>query len=148
MGTAYVALNDDAYNVVRHVTTGNPYKEHMAELMKEGVEIELCGASAKGNRRGNSNLLSGVKVNTNAMVRLTQLERDGYKMIYPQWTPEIRPYVDTENAANGREAFNGPCRTPSHRNSPDRAKQPFWRQSVKSQGLGDVRPRRLDGLVD
>jgi len=79
---AYVALNDDAYNVVRHVTTGNLYKEHMAQLMKEGVEIELCGASAKGNHRGNSNLLSGVKVNANAMVRLTQLERDGYKMIY------------------------------------------------------------------
>ena len=78
---AYVALNDDAYNVVRHVTTGNLYKEHMAQLMKEGVEIELCGASAKGNHRGNSNLLSGVKVNANAMVRLTQLERDGYKMI-------------------------------------------------------------------
>jgi intracellular sulfur oxidation DsrE/DsrF family protein len=78
---AYVVLNDDTYNIVRHVTTGNPYKELMAELMKEGVQIELCGATAKGNHY-NSNLLSGVKVNTNAMVRLTQLEQDGYKMIY------------------------------------------------------------------
>jgi len=79
---AYVVLNDDTYNSVRHVTTGNPYKGLMADLMKEGVQIELCGATAKGNRWGNANLLSGVKVNTNAMVRLTQLEQDGYKMIY------------------------------------------------------------------
>jgi intracellular sulfur oxidation DsrE/DsrF family protein len=79
---AYLVLNDDTYNVVRHVTTGNPYKELMAELMNEGVQIELCGATAKGNHWGNPNLLSGVKVNTNAMVRLTQLEQDGYKMIY------------------------------------------------------------------
>jgi intracellular sulfur oxidation DsrE/DsrF family protein len=62
---------------VRHVTTGNPYKEVMAELVKESVQIELCGATAKGNSWGNANLLPGVRVHTNAMVRLTRLEEEG-----------------------------------------------------------------------
>jgi intracellular sulfur oxidation DsrE/DsrF family protein len=50
--------------------------------MKNGVQLELCGATAKANGWGNADLLDGVKVNVNAMVRLTQLERDGYTMIY------------------------------------------------------------------
>ncbi len=79
---AYIVLNDDTYNAVRHVTTGNPCRELLAELTREGVQIELCGATAQGNHWGNSNLLPGVLVNTNAMVRLTQLEQQGYKMIY------------------------------------------------------------------
>jgi len=79
---AYVVVNDDTYNVVRHSTTGNPYRELLAELMKEGVQIELCGATAAANHWGNANLLPGVLVNTNAMVRLTQLEQQGYQMIY------------------------------------------------------------------
>jgi intracellular sulfur oxidation DsrE/DsrF family protein len=79
---AYVVVNDDTYNAVRHVTTGNPHRELMAELIKEGVQIELCGATAAANHWGNANLLPGVMVNTNAMVRLTQLEQQGYQMIY------------------------------------------------------------------
>jgi len=75
-------LNDDSYNANRRVVSGNPYKGLMAELMKQGVQIELCGATAKSNHWGNANLLSGVKVNVNAMVRITQLEQEGYTMIY------------------------------------------------------------------
>ena len=79
---AYLILNDESYNKNRHVTTGNPYKEILNGLLKQGVRLELCGATAKGNGWGNANLLPGVKVNVNAMVRLTQLEQDGYAMIY------------------------------------------------------------------
>jgi intracellular sulfur oxidation DsrE/DsrF family protein len=50
--------------------------------MNQGVAIELCGATAKANHWGNANLISGVKVNTNAMVRVTQLEQEGYTLIY------------------------------------------------------------------
>jgi len=78
----YLVLNDDTYNTNRRVTTGNPYKELLAGLMKQGVQLELCGATAKGNHWGNENLLPGIKVNVNAMVRLTQLEQEGYTMIY------------------------------------------------------------------
>jgi hypothetical protein len=46
------------------------------------VQIELCGATAAANHWGNADLLPGVKVNTNAMVRVTQLEQDGFTLIY------------------------------------------------------------------
>jgi intracellular sulfur oxidation DsrE/DsrF family protein len=79
---AYMILNDEAYNANRHVSTGNPYKKILSGLQDKGVQLELCGATAKGNHWGNANLLPGVKVNVNAMVRLTQLEQEGYTMIY------------------------------------------------------------------
>ena len=62
--------------------SGNPYAELIGELMKQGVEIELCGATDKANHWGNADLLPGVKVNTDAMVRITQLEQQGYTLIY------------------------------------------------------------------
>lgn len=79
---AYLILNDETYNATRRVTTGNPYKGLLNGLMKQGVQLELCGATATGNHWGNANLLPGVKVNVNAMVRLTQLEQAGFTMIY------------------------------------------------------------------
>lgn len=79
---AFIVLNDDAYNSNRHVQTGNPYGKLLAGLMSQGVHIELCGATAAANHWGNADLLPGVKVNTNAMVRVTQLEQQGYTLIY------------------------------------------------------------------
>ena len=79
---AYIVLNDESYNVKRNITTGNPYKKVLNGLMEKGVQLELCGATAKANHWGNANLLPGVKVNVNAMVRVTQLEQEGYTLIY------------------------------------------------------------------
>jgi intracellular sulfur oxidation DsrE/DsrF family protein len=79
---AYLILDDETYNANRHVSTGNPYKKLLNGLLDKGVQLELCGATAKGNHWGNANLLPGIKVNVNAMVRLTQLEQQGYTMIY------------------------------------------------------------------
>jgi len=76
-----VTLDDKAHNAARHVTTGNPYKVLLAGLMKKGVQIELCGATAKAYNWVNGNLLTGVKVNSDAMVRLTQLGQEGYVQI-------------------------------------------------------------------
>jgi intracellular sulfur oxidation DsrE/DsrF family protein len=79
---AYLILNDETYNANRHVATGNPFKTLLADLLRKGVQLELCGATASGNQWGNADLLSGVKVNVNAMVRITQLEQAGYTLIY------------------------------------------------------------------
>ena len=84
---AYLVLNDDAYNANRHVQTGhpvhgNPYAKLLTGLMDQGVQIELCGATAAANHWGNVDLLPGVKVDTNAMVRVTELELKGFTMIY------------------------------------------------------------------
>ena len=77
----HVTLDDTAYNAARHVTTGNPYKGLLTSLMKKGVQVELCGATAKANNWAGEDLLPGVKVNTDAMVRLTQLGLEGYVQI-------------------------------------------------------------------
>ena len=51
---AYLILNDETYNSNRHVATGNPYKKILNGLMEKCVQLELCGASAKGNYWGNA----------------------------------------------------------------------------------------------
>jgi len=50
--------------------------------MEQGVQIELCGATATANHWVNKDLLPGVKVNTNAMVRVTELEQKGFTLSY------------------------------------------------------------------
>jgi intracellular sulfur oxidation DsrE/DsrF family protein len=77
----HVTLHDDAYNVDRNVATGNPYRELVAELMERGVQVELCGATAKAHNWGNVDLLPGIKVNTDAMARTTQLVQEGFVKI-------------------------------------------------------------------
>jgi intracellular sulfur oxidation DsrE/DsrF family protein len=85
---AYLVLNDEAFDANRHiqtghpVRTGNPYKKMIAGLMEQGVQIELCGATAAANHWVNKDLLPGVKVNTNAMVRVIQLEEKGFTLVY------------------------------------------------------------------
>jgi intracellular sulfur oxidation DsrE/DsrF family protein len=77
----HVTLNDRAYNAERNIATGNPYKELVTDLMKRGVHIELCGATAKVHNWGNADLLPDVKVNTDAMARTTQLVQEGFVKI-------------------------------------------------------------------
>lgn len=80
---AYMTLNDRAYNANRKVTTGNPYKGMIENLITSGVQIEECAVSMKGNGWGNKDLLPGVKVNTGAIGRLVQLVEEGYVQIQP-----------------------------------------------------------------
>jgi intracellular sulfur oxidation DsrE/DsrF family protein len=74
----HVTLNDQAYNTERMVATGNPYKELVADLMKRGVQVELCGATAAVHHWGNADLLPEIKVNTDAMARMSQLAHEGF----------------------------------------------------------------------
>lgn len=80
---AYLTLNDSAYNAYRAVSTGNPYKELIAGLLHQGVEIEECAVSMKGHNWSNDDLLPGVKVTTGAVIRLIQLAQQGYVQIQP-----------------------------------------------------------------
>jgi intracellular sulfur oxidation DsrE/DsrF family protein len=77
----HVTLHDSAYNADRNIATGNPYKNLVADLMKRGVQIELCGATAKVHGWGNTDLLPGVLINTDAMARTTQLVQQGFVKI-------------------------------------------------------------------
>ena len=80
---AYMTLNDKAYNAYRKVSTGNPYRGLIAELLTHGVQIEECAFSMKNHKWGNEDLLPGVKVNKGAVSRLTQLIQEGYVQIQP-----------------------------------------------------------------
>jgi intracellular sulfur oxidation DsrE/DsrF family protein len=53
----------------------------VTDVMKRGVRVELCGATAKVHRWGNADLLPGIRVNTDAMARTTELVQKGYVKI-------------------------------------------------------------------
>jgi intracellular sulfur oxidation DsrE/DsrF family protein len=77
----HVTLNDAAYNADRHIETGNPYKDLVTNLMSRGVHFELCGKTAKFHHYGNEDLIPGIKVNTGAGARMTQLVQQGFVKI-------------------------------------------------------------------
>lgn len=77
----HVTLHDEAYNRDRNISTGNPYKGLIADLLARGVEVELCGATAKAHGWANSYLLPDIKVNTDAMARTAQLVQQGFVKI-------------------------------------------------------------------
>jgi intracellular sulfur oxidation DsrE/DsrF family protein len=79
----YMLLNDAAYNRVRKVSTGNPLKELFAALVAKGVQLEECAVTMRGNGWTNKDLLPGVKVNTGAVIRLVELQQQGYAQIQP-----------------------------------------------------------------
>lgn len=74
----HATLRDDAYNKDRNIATGNPYKQLIADLVKRGVKVELCGATAAVHNWGNADLLPDILVNTDAMSRTTQLVQEGF----------------------------------------------------------------------
>lgn len=77
----HVSLHDSAYNTDRNISTGNPYKKLVTDLMDKGVQVELCGATARVHGWGNADTISGIKINTDAMARTTQLVQEGFVKI-------------------------------------------------------------------
>jgi intracellular sulfur oxidation DsrE/DsrF family protein len=77
----HATLHDSAYDADRNIATGNPYKGLIADLQKRGVQVELCGATAKVHGWGNGDLLPGIKINTDAMARTIQLVQQGFVKI-------------------------------------------------------------------
>jgi hypothetical protein len=62
----------------RNISTGNPYRQLVADLVARGVGVELCRATAKTHHWGNEDLLPDILVNTHAMARTIQLVQEGY----------------------------------------------------------------------
>jgi intracellular sulfur oxidation DsrE/DsrF family protein len=79
----YMLLNDTAYDRVRNWRGGNPYKEQIAALLREGVQIEECAETMALRRWSNADLLPDVKVVTGANYRIIQLVQDGYVQLQP-----------------------------------------------------------------
>src|SRR5450759_2860988 len=49
----YMLLNDETYNALRKTKMGNPYKGMVENLIKQGVQIEECAVTMKGNKWSN-----------------------------------------------------------------------------------------------
>lgn len=77
----HVTLHDAAYNTDRNISTGNPYKKLVTDLMDKGVQVELCGATARVHDWGNADTIPGIRINTDAMARTTQLVQEGFVKI-------------------------------------------------------------------
>jgi intracellular sulfur oxidation DsrE/DsrF family protein len=77
----HVTLHDQAYNRDRNIATGNPYKKLVTDLMERGVQVELCGATARVHSWGNEDTIPGIKINTDAMARTTELVQEGFVKI-------------------------------------------------------------------
>ena len=102
MTAAYLTLNDKAYNAYRLVETGNPYKNLLASLLDQGVQIEACAVSMKSNGWGNEDLVPGVKVNAGAIGRLIQLVQEGYIQIsHKRHTARRTNEVMTHDSSKG-----------------------------------------------
>jgi intracellular sulfur oxidation DsrE/DsrF family protein len=79
----YMLLNDESYDQARTSGTGNPYKQQIGALQKQGVQFEECVHTAEAKGWTNANLLPGVKVNGGAVLRLVQLMQDGFVQLQP-----------------------------------------------------------------
>jgi intracellular sulfur oxidation DsrE/DsrF family protein len=79
----YMLLDDAAYDRVRNWQHGNPYKDQIAALLRDGVQIEECAETMKVNHWRNEDLLPGAKVNTGANFRIVQLVQDGFVQLQP-----------------------------------------------------------------
>lgn len=77
----HATLIDAVYNKDRNITTGNPYKGLIQGLMARGVNFELCGATALAHGWVNEDTLPGIRINTDAMARTTQLVQEGFVKI-------------------------------------------------------------------
>lgn len=79
----YLLLNDATYDRVRNWSGGNPYKDRIAALIRDGIQIEECAETMRQNRWTNADLLPGVKVNSGANFRIVQLVQDGFVQLQP-----------------------------------------------------------------
>ncbi len=79
----YMLLNDAAYNNGPRSWKGNPFKDQIEALQREGVQFEICVHTAKRNGWVNADFLPGVKVDGGATLRIVQLVQDGYAQIQP-----------------------------------------------------------------
>jgi len=79
----YIVLNDEAYNRARKVATGNPYRELIAGLIKDGVQFEATSVTMQAYGWGNDDLLPNVRVNGGGIPRIVQLVQEGFVQIQP-----------------------------------------------------------------
>ena len=82
LAAGYWLLNDAAY--VKHTgkSKGNPNKDLVAQLIADGVSVEICGVTMENNKWTASDLLPGVVIlGMGAYARIVDLQKSGYSYI-------------------------------------------------------------------
>lgn len=82
LAAGYWLLNDAAY--VKHTgkSKGNPNKDLVAQLIADGVSVEICGVTMENNKWTASDLLPGVMIlGMGAYARIVDLQKSGYSYI-------------------------------------------------------------------
>jgi intracellular sulfur oxidation DsrE/DsrF family protein len=73
-----MVLKSGVYDRKEHATGANPFKAAIEKLQAQGVAVEVCAVSLEKQGLGNTDLLPGVKVTSNALLRIIQLQQEGY----------------------------------------------------------------------
>ncbi len=81
--TGRFVLNDESYNRIFKVNTGNPAKSAILELQKSGVKIEVCYKELKRFGGGTRDLLPSVVPTIQGLLRIVELSQQGYTIIQP-----------------------------------------------------------------
>jgi intracellular sulfur oxidation DsrE/DsrF family protein len=82
LAAGYWLLNDASYQKHTGKTGANPNKELVAQLIADGVSVELCGVTMLNNKWTASDLLPGVVIlETGAYSRIIDLQKSGYSYI-------------------------------------------------------------------
>ena len=68
---------------MRRTEKGIPFKDQILALQKDGVQFEECAQTAKTSGWVNADLISGIKVDSGANLRLVELMQDGYVSLRP-----------------------------------------------------------------
>ena len=80
-GTTSIEVTKDEFYGQHHDGHKNANAPIIAELIKEGVEIYICGQSATFRGVTRENILPGIKFSTSAMTAHAMLQSEGYTLI-------------------------------------------------------------------
>jgi len=82
LAAGYWLLNDASYEKHTGKKGANPNKELVAQLVAEGVSVEICGVTMLNNKWTAADLLPNVVIlETGAYSRIIDLQKSGYSYI-------------------------------------------------------------------
>ena len=80
-GSTSIDVSQDAYYTTKHDGAKNANADVIAALIKEGVDIYICGQSAAFRGVTRDNILPGIKFSLSAMTAHAMLQKEGYSLI-------------------------------------------------------------------
>ena len=76
-------LTDAAYNKLKNVTTGNPSRATVEDLLSKGVHVYMCQNTMRANGLKTADLIGGVEEVPGGVVALADFAQRGWAVITP-----------------------------------------------------------------